>query len=312
MASFIDFRNPPGSDRRADTAVRATAEPLWIRRILIGSVLAFFILFLFLPLTVVFQGALAKGFGVIVNAFPDHVILHSLQMTLVVALIAVPANTAFGIAAAWAITRYRFMGRGLLLALIDLPLWVSPVIGGLIYVLLYGRRGYFGPWLTDPDSKIIFALPGMAMATIFVTLPFVARSLIPLMQAQGVEEEEAALTLGAGGFQILWRITLPKIRWGLFYGVILCNARAMGEFGAVSVVSAKISGRTNTMPLEIERLYNDYLFPQAFAVAAALALLALVTLVLKTLSEWENARQFEASRRVSLETTIEPLSSPLT
>lgn len=312
MASFIDFRNPPGSDRRADTAVRATAEPLWIRRILIASVLAFFILFLFLPLTVVFQGALAKGSGVIVNAFQDHDILHSIQMTLVVALIAVPANTAFGIAAAWAITRYRFMGRGLLLALIDLPLWVSPVIGGLIYVLLYGRRGYFGPWLTAHDIKIIFALPGMAMATIFVTLPFVARSLIPLMQAQGVEEEEAALTLGAGGFQILWRITLPKIRWGLFYGVILCNARAMGEFGAVSVVSAKISGRTNTMPLEIERLYNDYLFPQAFAVAAALALLALVTLVLKTLSEWENARQFEASRRVSLETTIEPLSSPLT
>jgi len=305
MASFIDFRNPPGSDRRADNAVRATAEPGWMRTLLIGTVLGFFVLFLFLPLVVVFQGALAKGTGILAEAFTDHDILHSVRMTLVVALIAVPANTIFGIAAAWAVTRYRFTGRTLLQALIDLPLWVSPVIGGLIYVLLYGRRGYFGPWLSAHDIKIIFALPGMVMATTFVTFPFVARSLIPLMQAQGVEEEEAALTLGAGGFQILRRITLPKIKWGLFYGVILCNARAMGEFGAVSVVSAKISGRTNTMPLEIERLYNDYLFPQAFAVAAALALLALLTLVLKTLSEWENARQLEASRRVTLATTIE-------
>jgi sulfate transport system permease protein len=305
MASFIDFRNPPGSDRRADSAVRATAEPGWIRRILIGTMLSFFTLFLFLPLAVVFQGALAKGSGVIVRTFTDHDILHSIQMTLVVALITVPANTVFGIAAAWAISRYRFSGRGILLALIDLPLWVSPVIGGLIYVLLYGRRGYFGTWLTAHDIKIIFALHGMVMATTFVTFPFVARSLIPLMQAQGQEEEEAALTLGAGGFQILRRITLPKIRWGLFYGVILCNARAMGEFGAVSVVSAKISGRTNTMPLEIERLYNDYLFPEAFAVAAALALLALVTLALKTLSEWENKRQFLAGQQSLLEPTIE-------
>ena len=305
MASFIDFRNPPGSDRRADISVRATAEPRWIRRILIGTMLSFFTLFLFLPLAVVFQGALAKGSGVIVRTFTDHDILHSIQMTMVVALITVPANTVFGIAAAWAISRYRFSGRGILLALIDLPLWVSPVIGGLIYVLLYGRRGYFGPWLTAHDIKIIFALPGMVMATTFVTFPFVARSLIPLMQAQGQEEEEAALTLGAGGFQILRRITLPKIRWGLFYGVILCNARAMGEFGAVSVVSAKISGRTNTRPLEIERLYNDYLFPEAFAVAAALALLALVTLALKTLSEWENKRQFLAGQQSLLEPTIE-------
>ena len=308
MASFIDFRNPPGSDRRADSAVRATAEPAWVRRILIGSVVAFFSLFLFLPLIVVFQGALAKGTGVIVEAFTDRDILHSIWMTFIVAVITVPANTAFGIAAAWAITRYRFTGRQILLALIDLPLWVSPVIGGLIYVLLYGRRGYFGPWLQAHDIRIIFALPGMVMATTFVTFPFVARSLIPLMQAQGVEEEEAALTLGANGFQILRRITLPKIRWGLFYGVILCNARAMGEFGAVSVVSAKISGKTNTMPLEIERLYSDYLVPQAFAVASALALLALITLGLKTLAEWESARQIEASRRATLEPTIESTS----
>ena len=309
MASFIDFRNPPGSDRRADTAVRATAEPRWVRRILIGIVALFFFLFLCLPLVVVFQGALAKGADVLKEAFTDPDILHSIWMTLIVALITVPANTAFGIAAAWAVTRYRFTGRQVLLALIDLPLWVSPVIGGLIYVLLYGRRGYFGPWLQAHDIKIIFALPGMVMATTFVTFPFVARSLIPLMQAQGVEEEEAALTLGASGFQILRRITLPKIRWGLFYGVILCNARAMGEFGAVSVVSAKISGKTNTMPLEIERLYGDYLFPQAFAVASALAILALITLSLKTLAEWENRRQFEAGRRSTLESTIESSSA---
>jgi sulfate transport system permease protein len=306
MASFIDFRNPPGSDRRADQPVRATAEPVWVRMILIGTVLGFFFLFLFLPLAVVFQGALAQGLSVLGTALSNRDILHSVQVTLAVALIAVPANTVFGIAAAWAVTRYRFTGKALLQALIDLPLWVSPVIGGLVYVLLYGRRGYFGPWLQAHDIRIIFSFPGMVLATTFVTFPFVARSLIPLMQTQGVEEEEAALTLGAGGFQILRRITLPKIKWGLFYGVILCNARAMGEFGAVSVVSAKISGKTNTMPLEIERLYNDFLLPQAFAVAAALALLALVTLVLKTLAEWENRRQFEAGRRAVLAPTIEP------
>ncbi len=305
MASFIDFRNPPGSDRRADSVIRATSEPLWVRRILIAVVLAFFILFLGLPLVVVFQGALAKGMDHFIAAFRNRDILHSIVMTLTVTLISVPANTLFGIAAAWAITRYRFTGRQALLALIDLPLWVSPVIGGLIYVLLYGRRGYFGPWLQAHDIRIIFALPGMVMATTFVTFPFVARSLIPLMQAQGCEEEEAALTLGAGGFQIFRRITLPKIRWGLFYGVILCNARAMGEFGAVCVVSAKISGKTNTMPLEIERLYGDFLLADAFAVASALSLLALVTLALKTFTEWQNARQFEESRKVILENTLE-------
>jgi sulfate transport system permease protein len=276
-----------------------------MRRLLIGIVLAFFILFLALPLLVVFQGALAKGLETFLRTFTDPVILHSGQLTLLVALIAVPANALFGIAAAWAITRFQFWGRQLLLALIDLPLWVSPVIGGLIYVLLYGRRGYLGPWLQAHDIRIIFALPGMVLATTFVTFPFVARSLIPLMQAQGCEEEEAALTLGAGGFDILRRITLPKIRWGFFYGLILCNARAMGEFGAVSVVSAKISGMTNTMPLEIERLYTDYLFASAFAVASALSLLALITLSLKTLAEWKNRRQFEAGQRSLLETTIE-------
>ena len=305
MASFIDFRNPPGSDRRADQLIRATAEPLWLRRLLISTVLAFFVLFLVLPLAVVFEEAFAKGLDTFLHAFTNRSILHSIQMTLVVALIAVPSNTLFGIAAAWAITRYSFTGRQLLLALIDLPLWVSPVIGGLVYVLLYGRRGYFGPWLQAHDIRIIFALPGIVMATTFVTFPFVARSLIPLMQALGCEEEEAALTLGANGFQILRHITLPKIRWGFFYGLILCNARAMGEFGAVSVVSAKISGKTNTMPLEIERLYNDYLFAAGFALASALALLALLTLVLKTLAEWQNGRQFAAGQLAQLEPTIE-------
>jgi len=305
MASFIDFRNPPGSDRRADLHVRATSEPAWLRRSFVTVVLVFFLLFLILPLVVVFQGALDKGIGTVAKTFADHDVLHAVGMTLLVGVIAVPANAVFGIAAAWAITRFRFPGKAALQALIDLPLWVSPVIGGLIYVLLYGRRGYFGPWLQAHDIRIIFALPGMVLATTFVTFPFVARSLIPLMQAQGFEEEEAALTLGAGGFQILRRITLPKIRWGFFYGVILCNARAMGEFGAVSVVSAKISGRTNTMPLEIERLYNDYLFAAAFGVAAALSLLALVTLALKTLAEWQNRRQFEAGQRAQLALTIE-------
>jgi sulfate transport system permease protein len=307
MASFIDFRNPPGSDNRADRLIRATSEPLWMRRLLIGIVIVFFTLFLALPLIVVFQGALAKGLGTFLSAFSDRDILHSVQITLLVAVIVVPANAVFGIAAAWAITRFQFWGRALLLALIDLPLWVSPVIGGLIYVLLCGRRGYLGPWLQAHDIRIIFALPGMVLATTFVTFPFVARSLIPLMEAQGCEEEEAALTLGAGGFEILRRITLPKIRWGFFYGLILCNARAMGEFGAVSVVSAKISGMTNTMPLEIERLYNDYLFASAFAVASALSLLALITLSLKTLAEWKNRRQFEAGQRSLLEPTIETL-----
>jgi sulfate transport system permease protein len=308
MASFIDFRNPPGSDRRADCGVRANSEPCWLRRLLIGVVLIFFVLFLGLPLVVVFEGALEKGVSTFLTTFTDPNILHSVQVTLIVSLITVPANALFGVAAAWAITRYNFSGRQLLLALIDLPLWVSPVIGGLIYVLLYGRRGYLGPWFQTHDIRIIFALPGIILATTFVTFPFVARSLIPLMQTQGFEEEEAALTLGAGGFQILRRITLPKIRWGFFYGVILCNARAMGEFGAVSVVSAKISGQTNTMPLEIERLYNDYLFASGFALATALSLLALVTLALKTLAEWENRSQLEAGQQAILETTIDATS----
>jgi sulfate transport system permease protein len=258
---------------------------------LIGVTIGFFALFLFLPLFVVFQEAFSKGAAAYLKAFQDSATMHAIWLTLLVAGIAVPLNTVFGIVAAWTVTRYRFRGRSFLITLIDLPLWVSPVVGGLIYVLVFGAQGWLGPWLQAHDIRIIFAVPGIVLATVFVTFPFVARGLIPLMQAQGMKEEEAALTLGANGWQIFFRITLPKIKWGLLYGVILCNARAMGEFGAVSVVSGHIRGMTNTMPLHIEILYNEYQFAAAFAVASVLALLALVTLFLKTYSEWRAEKQ---------------------
>jgi sulfate transport system permease protein len=259
--------------------------------LLIGVTIGFFALFLFLPLFVVFQEAFSKGAAAYLKAFQDSATMHAIWLTLLVAGIAVPLNTVFGIVAAWTVTRYRFRGRSFLITLIDLPLWVSPVVGGLIYVLVFGAQGWLGPWLQAHDIRIIFAVPGIVLATVFVTFPFVARGLIPLMQAQGMKEEEAALTLGANGWQIFFRITLPKIKWGLLYGVILCNARAMGEFGAVSVVSGHIRGMTNTMPLHIEILYNEYQFAAAFAVASVLALLALVTLFLKTYSEWRAEKQ---------------------
>ncbi len=276
--------------------LRATGDRPAVRRFLIGSVLVFFILFLLLPLVVVFQEAFSKGLAAFVETFRDPYTQHSIVLTLVIALISVPLNTVLGIAAAWSVTRYRFRGRSLLITLLDLPLWVSPVIAGLLYVLVFGAQGWLGPWLREHEIRIIFAVPGMVLATLFVTFPFVARGLIPLMQAQGMKEEEAALTLGANGWQILWRITLPKIKWGLLYGVILCNARAMGEFGAVSVVSGHIRGKTNTMPLHIEILYNEYQFASAFAVASVLALLAIVTLILKTRAEWRAEQELRASR----------------
>lgn len=269
----------------------ATQDPLWVRVLLISVVGSFFLLFLFLPLFVVFQEAFAKGVEVFWRAFQDSATAHAIQLTLLVAGIAVPLNTAFGLMAAWAVTRFQFKGRSLLISLIDLPLWVSPVIGGLIYVLVFGRNGLIGPWLLAHDIRIIFAWPGIVLATVFVTFPFVARGLIPLMQAQGAVEEEAALTLGANGWQIFLRITIPKIKWGLLYGVILCNARAMGEFGAVSVVSGHIRGQTNTMPLHIEILYNEYQFAAAFAVSSLLSVLALITLILKTYAEWQAEKQ---------------------
>lgn len=270
---------------------QANTESPLIKAILIGIVLVFFGLFLALPLFVIFQQAFSAGVQAYFAAFADSATQHAIFLTLLVAAIAVPLNTIFGIASAWAITRFHFRGKSLLTSLIDLPLWVSPVIGGLIYVLLYGRRGWLGPWLIEHDIQIIFAVPGMVLATTFVTFPFVARGLIPLMQAQGYAEEEAASTLGANGWQIFLRITLPKIKWGLLYGVILCNARAMGEFGAVSVVSGHIRGQTNTMPLQIEILYNEYQFAPAFAVASLLSILALLTLVLKSLVEWQAEKQ---------------------
>ena len=269
---------------------RATSEPFLIRGILIATVLVFLSLFLIVPLAAVFTEALRKGLAVYVSAITEPDALSSIQLTFIAALIAVPLNLVFGVAAAWAIAKFEFKGKSILITLIDLPFAVSPVIAGLIYVLIFGLQGWFGSSLIDNDIKVIFAIPGIVLATIFVTFPFVARELIPLMQAQGKDEEEAGLVLGATGWQILWRITLPNVKWGLLYGVILTNARAMGEFGAVSVVSGHIRGLTNTLPLHVEILYNEYNYAAAFAVASLLALLALLTLVLKSFLEWKAGR----------------------
>jgi sulfate transport system permease protein len=267
----------------------ATRDPLWIRIAILAVSLGFFALFLLMPLIAVFVEALRRGWDVYLAALVEPDAVSAIQLTLLIAAIAVPANLVFGIAAAWAITKFDFRGKQLLITLIDLPFSVSPVIAGLIYVLVFGAQGWFGPLLQAHDIKIIFAVPGMLLATIFVTFPFVVRELIPLMQAQGRDEEEAALVLGASGLQMFRKVTLPNIKWALLYGVILCNARAMGEFGAVSVVSGHIRGQTNTMPLHVEILYNEYQFAAAFAVASLLALLALVTLVVKTYVEWRSA-----------------------
>jgi len=269
---------------------RAISEPAWIRWLLIGFALAYLALFLFMPLAAVFTEGLRKGVHAYLAALSEPDALSSIKLTFIAAGIAVPLNLVFGVAAAWAIAKFEFRGKSILITLIDLPFAVSPVIAGLIYVLIFGLQGWFGGWLSDHDIKIIFAVPGIVLATIFVTFPFIARELIPLMQAQGKDEEEAALVLGASGWQMFWRVTLPNIKWGLLYGVVLCNARAMGEFGAVSVVSGHIRGLTNTMPLHVEILYNEYNYAAAFAVASLLALLALVTLAVKSYIEWQSAR----------------------
>ncbi|AZS13555.1 sulfate ABC transporter permease subunit CysW [Paenibacillus lutimineralis] len=261
---------------------RSTKESGIVKWTLVSLAVLVIMWLIGLPLIVVLTEALKKGWSVYVQAISDPDALSALRLTLLVAVITVPLNTIFGVAAAWAITKFKFRGRQLLITLIDLPFAVSPVIGGLIYVLVYGVHGWFGPWLQDHDVKIIFALPGIILATLFVTFPFVARELIPLMEDQGQLEEEAAVTLGAKGFRIFWKVTLPNIKWGLLYGIILCNARAMGEFGAVSVVSGHIRGSTNTLPLHIEILYNEYQFSASFAVASLLLLLALITLLLKS------------------------------
>lgn len=266
-------------------ASRATTEPVWVRYLLLGVALTFLTLFLFVPLVSVFVEAFKKGWEIYVAAITEADAVSALWLTLTAALIAVPLNLVFGVAAAWCIAKFDFRGKSVLLTFIDLPFSVSPVIAGLIYVLVFGLQGWFGEWLRDHDLKVIFALPGIVLATIFVTFPFVARELIPLMQAQGQEQEEAATVLGASGWQTFWKVTLPNVKWALLYGVILCNARAMGEFGAVSVVSGHIRGQTNTLPLHIEILYNEYQFAASFAVASLLASLALVTLVLKFIVE---------------------------
>ncbi|MBO9557155.1 MAG: sulfate ABC transporter permease subunit CysW [Caulobacter sp.] len=266
-------------------ARRPTDDPLWAKALVIGLVLAFLGLVLILPLAAVFAEALRKGLGPAVAAISTPDAWAAIKLTLITAAIAVPFNALFGLCAAWAIAKHDFPGKPLLITLIDLPFSVSPVVAGLIYVLVFGLQGWFGERLIDHDIKIIFAIPGIVLATIFVTFPFIARELIPLMQEQGVSEEEAAVSMGASGLYTFWRVTAPNVRWGLLYGVLLCNARAMGEFGAVSVVSGHIRGLTNTMPLHVEILYNEYDFVSAFAVAALLCLLAIVTLVLKSVLE---------------------------
>jgi sulfate/thiosulfate transport system permease protein len=283
VETAVAFPAPPAVRPRVRLPL---SEPAGLRIALIAVALGFFLLFLVLPLVVVFAEAFAEGARVYFAALSEPDALSAIRLTLVTAAIAVPLNLAFGIAAAWAITKFVFPGRSLLITLIDLPFSVSPVIAGMVYVLLFGLQGIFGPWLAAHDVKIIFAVPGIVLATLFVTLPFVARELIPLMDQQGTTQEEAALMLGASGWQTFRRVTLPNIRWGLLYGVLLCNGRAIGEFGAVSVVSGHISGLTNTMPLHVEVLYNDYAFAAAFAVASLLTLMALVTLGIKTVLEW--------------------------
>lgn len=300
MASSIALRHTA----ELTAQPRATTEPVVVRWLLISVALAFLVMFLFVPLIAVFAQGLQKGIIAYLDALRQPDALAAIRLTLLTAAIAVPLNLIFGVAAAWAITKFEFFGKSLLITLIDVPFAVSPVISGLIFVLLFGLQGWLGPWLSDHDIKILFAVPGIVLATIFVTFPFVARELIPLMQEQGTEEEQAALVLGASGWQTFFRVTLPNIKWGLLYGVILCNARAMGEFGAVSVVSGHIRGQTNTMPLYVEILYNEYSFAAAFAVASLLALLALVTLVAKSVVEWKTQQQLLADERAAVKESV--------
>lgn len=283
------------SSKKISRVQAGTTEAAWVRYLLTGLALLFMALFLALPLAAVFTEALRSGLDAYWDALKDPDAWSAIRLTLITALVAVPLNLAFGIAAAWCIAKYEFKGKAFLTTLVDLPFSVSPVVAGLIYVLVFGAQGWLGPWLAEHDIKIVFAVPGIILATVFVTFPFIARELIPLMQAQGNDEEQAAIVLGASGWQTFWYVTLPNIKWGLIYGVILCNARAMGEFGAVSVVSGHIRGQTNTMPLHVEILYNEYQSAAAFAVASLLALLALVTLAIKSVVEWRHERELKAS-----------------
>jgi len=278
---------------------RGTEESPFIKWTLITVALAFCFLFLLLPLVNVFAQALAKGWSYYWQSLTEPDSWAAIRLTLIVAAISVPLNVIFGLAAAWAVAKFNFPGKSMLITLIDLPFSVSPVVAGLMFVVLFGLQGFFGTWLDEHEIKIIFAVPGIVLATVFITFPFVARELIPVMQATGTEQEQAALTLGANGWQTFWHVTLPSVKWGLLYGVILCNARAMGEFGAVSVVSGHITGQTDTMPLRVEKLYNEYNAPAAFAIASLLALLALLTLGVKTLLEMKQARAYQRAQRTS-------------
>ncbi|MBP9900078.1 MAG: sulfate ABC transporter permease subunit CysW [Verrucomicrobia bacterium] len=280
---------------------RGTEESPLAKWTLIAIAMLFCLVFLFLPLANVFVQAFAKGGSAYWSALTHPDSWSAIKLTLLVAAISVPLNVLFGLAAAWAIAKFEFRGKALLITLIDLPFSVSPVVAGLMFIVLFGLQGFFGPWLSEHDLKIIFAVPGIVLATVFITFPFVARELIPVMQATGTDQEQAALTLGANGWQTFWHVTLPSVKWGLIYGIILCNARAMGEFGAVSVVSGHITGQTDTMPLRVEKLYNEYQGPAAFAVASLLAMLALVTLGLKTFLEWKQQREFELAQQAVLE-----------
>jgi sulfate transport system permease protein len=290
--------------------VSGTTEPRWVQVLLIGGVLVFMGLFLLLPLLTVLAEALAQGGHAYMQALHEPDAWSAIQLTLIIAAITVPMNLVFGVAAAWAISKFEFRGKSLLITLIDLPFSVSPVVAGLVYVLVFGAQGWLGPVLQAHGLRILFAVPGMVLATLFVTLPFIARTLIPLMQAQGSDEEQAAIVLGAHGWQTFWHVTLPNIRWGLVYGVILCNARAMGEFGAVSVVSGHIRGQTNTMPLHIEVLYNEYQSVAAFAVASLLALLALLTLAIKSLIEWRHLHRHSSVDPATLAAPNQKRTSP--
>jgi sulfate/thiosulfate transport system permease protein len=291
MAAILATATPASRSQADYQCNAATRDAPWVRWTLLALGLAFFVLFLVLPLVVVFTEALRKGWTAYLAALTEPDARAAIQLTLTATAIAVPLNVVFGVSAAWAIAKHDFRGKHLVITLIDLPFSVSPVVAGLVFVLLFGAQGWFGTWLIEHDVKIVFAVPGIVLATVFVTLPFVARELIPLMQAQGRDEEEAATVLGASGWKTLWHVTLPNIKWGLLYGVILCNARAMGEFGAVSVVSGHIRGETNTLPLHVEILYNEYHFAAAFGVASLLALLALLTLALKQLVTWRVDKQ---------------------
>ena len=281
-----------------------------MRYTLITVALLFMLLFLVLPLAAVFAEALRKGFGAYLDGLREPDAWSAIKLTLITAAIAVPLNLVFGVAAAWCIAKYEFRGKAFLTTLVDLPFSVSPVVAGLVYVLMFGANGWIGPWLQEHDIKIIFAVPGIVLATVFVTFPFIARELIPLMQAQGNDEEQAAIVLGATGWQTFWYVTLPNIKWGLLYGVILCNARAMGEFGAVSVVSGHIRGQTNTLPLHVEILYNEYQSVAAFAAASLLALLALVTLVIKSIAEWKSEQDSKAAAQLPPERPAPAVATP--